>query len=160
MGNQGAKKASVGNLVPGTGEALNPLGFILGQVSLSLICRDAVLRNYFSGFQKSSRVLIWGTMGRCRLAFTGTEGQREEPRRTRGSERGAGVGDSRQPRPGLWSPGPQGRPAMPPTPPAPPRLTYTQFGKRSRIYPRVLGRNVGIPWLQDVGGKQGAPGTS
>ena len=78
------------NLFSGKRDAFEfPFRFILGQVRLSVICREAILRilNLCLGTAKVSpklrSVLIQGKMARRRLAFGGQRDQREAPRRRR-----------------------------------------------------------------------------
>ena len=99
------------NLFSGKRDAFEfPFRFILGQVSLLVICREAILRiiNFISRGNKSLPQNQKVSYFRVKWLDTGwllweQMDEQEGPRITRCSEQGSGVGGGCWPQPALWS---------------------------------------------------------
>lgn len=102
---------SMRNLFSGKRDAFEfPFRFILGQVSLLVICREAILRiiNFISRGNKSLPQNQKVSYFRVKWLDTGwllweQMDEQEGPRITRCSEQGSGVGGGCWPQPALWS---------------------------------------------------------
>lgn len=135
------------NLFSGKRDAFEfPFRFILGQVSLLVICREAILRiiNFISRGNKSlpqnQKVSYFGVkwLDTGWLLWEQMDEQ-EGPRITRCSEQGSGVGGGCRPQPALWSSRREERCAQHCQATSSPKLTPSS-GKGGGVCSRALGQ--------------------